>query len=166
MKGYIPIEMPTKRYIRAFIIAQLGSKPVMSSDHVIGNKFTDVLQRHCNERRTEFARKHYDASLRVYVSINVFRRLGANLNETNVKNFNCFVQALIKDKVRFLLDVYVPLLGSFHAALGKVRETMGIEDDDWESDSIQKDYYRYRIKNKVPLLYKKRTGRRLLKMSF
>ena len=156
MKGYITIEIPTKKYIRAFIIAQLGAKPFMSTEHVIGNKLYDVLQRTGNERRSGRLNKLYECSLRVYISMHTFRQHGANLNDTNLRNFNGFVQGLIKDKIRFLLDLYVPAFGSFEKALVKAREVMKIEDEDWDSDSIKKDYYRYRVKRKMPLLYKKK----------
>lgn len=161
MKGYIPIEIPTKKYIRAFIITQLGEKPFMTSDHVIGNKFFDVLQRSTNERKTQFASKHYNSKIRVYISLHTFRRQGAHLNETNVKSFNRFLQHLIKDRVRFLLDIYVPEQKGFEKALTKVRDMMKIEDEDWDSDSIKKDYYRYRLKMKLPLLYQKRSDKAL-----
>ncbi len=159
MKGYIPIEIPTKKYIRAFILAQLGEKPYMSTDHVIGCKFFDVLQRSTNERKLQFASKHYNAKIRVYITLHTFRQQGANLNETNVKSFNRFVQGLIKDRVRFLLDVYVPDSKSFERALVRVREVMKIDDEDWDSESIKKDYYRYRLKNDLPLLYQKKTDK-------
>ena len=155
MKGYIPIEIPTKKYIRAFIIAQLGPKPLMSSEHVIGSVLINVLQRTCNERRTGRPNKLYDVTLRLYITMHTFRQRGVNLNESNLRNFNSFVQALIKDKMRFLLDLYVPMFGSFEKALVRVREVMQIEDEDWDSDSIKKDYYRYRLKNNMPLLYNK-----------
>jgi hypothetical protein len=147
--------IPTKKYIRAFIVAQLGPKPVICNRDVIGNKLYDVLQHSTNAYKTDFSTKHYDAKLRVYVSLHTFKSRGANLNETNVKNFNAFLQALIKDKMRFLLDLYVPMFGSFEKALAITREVIKIEDEDWDSDSIKKDYYRYRIKKNLPLLYKK-----------
>lgn len=161
MKGYIPIEIPTKKYIRAFIIAQLGEKPFMTSDHLIGNKFHDVLQRSANERKAQFASKHYNAKIRVYISLHTFRRQGAHLNETNLKSFNRFLQHLIKDRIRFLLDIYVPEQKGFEKALAKVRGIMKIEDDDWDSDSIKKDYYRYRLQKNLPLLYQKHLDKTL-----
>jgi len=138
MKGYIPIEIPTKRYIRAFIITQLGPKPLMCTKDLIGNKLYDVLEHTTNEYRTDFARKHYNATVRLYISLHKFKQRGANLNETNVKNFNGFLQALIKDKMHFLLDLYVLMFGSFERALVIAREVVKIEDEDWETDSIKR----------------------------
>ena len=165
MKGYIPIEIPTKKYIRAFIIAQLGEKPLMSTDHVVGNKLFDVLQRSTNEKKKDFSTKHYNSTIRVYISMHTFQHRGANLNETNVKRFNQFLQHLIKDRLRFLLDVYVPEQKGFEKALIKVRAVMNIGDEDWDSDSIKKDYYRYRLKKSLPLLYQKKSEKDLPQMS-
>jgi hypothetical protein len=91
MKGYIPVETPTKKYIRAFIIAELGQKPLICTKDLIGNKLYDILQYATNERRNEFGTKRYDATIRVYISMHTFRQRGANLNETNFKNFNAFL---------------------------------------------------------------------------
>jgi hypothetical protein len=44
---------------------------------------------------------------------------------------------------------------SFDKSLRLVRQKLGIDDDDWEMQSIKKDYYRYRIKTGLPLLYNK-----------
>jgi len=166
MKGYIPIEIPTKKYIRAFIINQLGDKPFMTPDNIIGNKFFDVLERSTNERRTEFSAKHYNSKIRVYISLHTFRQRGSFLNETNVKNFNGFLQLLIKERVRFLLDFYVREYKSFEKALVEVRAVMKLNDEDWDTESIRKDYYRYRLKNNLPLLYQKSLEKTLPDMSF
>lgn len=153
--NYVPIEIPTKKYVKAFVFTQLGDHPRMSTDSVIGNKLFDVLQRSTNERRTEFPNKRYNCKMRVYVSLHTFRKQGANLNETNVQKFNLFCELLLKDKMRFLLDTFVALNNSFEKSLDQVREIMKIDDDDWETESIRKDYYRYRLRQKLPLLYEK-----------
>ena len=92
MKGYIPVEIPTKRYIKAFLCAKYGEKPLMTTDSKIGNKLYDLLCHKTNERKKEFANKRYNSTVRPLVSYHTFKQRGANLHETNIKSFNLFVE--------------------------------------------------------------------------
>lgn len=157
---YIPVEIPTKRYIKAYLTAHFGEKPLMNTDSIVGSKLYDLLQSKRNERKSEFASKRYNATVRLLVSFHTFHHRGANLNETNIKNFNLFVENLIKEQFRMYMDFYIDILPSFEANLPAVRQKLGIiHDDDWMDDSIKKDYYRYRISIGKPLLYKKNVAR-------
>lgn len=156
MRGYVSVDIPTKKYIRAYIIAQLGTPPVMNTEHVIGAKLFDLLQHSTNEERNQFGLLQYNDVVRVKITYHTFAQRGCNLNETNVKNFNLFLQHLIKEKMRFLLDFYIEQTGSFTTALELIREKhLLISDDDWETETIKKDYWRYRQRLGRPLLYRK-----------
>ncbi|HYC27874.1 MAG TPA: hypothetical protein VEB42_03645 [Chitinophagaceae bacterium] len=160
MKGYIPVEIPTKRYIKAYLCANLGEKPIMTSDHKIGNKFYDLLHNKRNERKSEFSNKRYNAKVRLFVNYHTFTHRGANLHETNIKNFNLFVEKEVKEKFYDLMDFYIEVLPSFEANLPLVRKKLGIIlDDDWSDDSMKKDYYRHRLEKGLPLLYNKTSAR-------
>lgn len=154
MKGYIPIEIPTKKYIKAYVRAQLGENPMMSTEHNIGSKFYDLLQHETNERRTEFASARYNAKMKLYVSYHTFYQRGAFLNETNIKSFNIYLELQIKTRFRHYMDFYLEIYPNFSANLPAVRRHLGIDIEAWDDDSLQKDYYRYRKKNNRPLLYK------------
>lgn len=154
MKGYIAVEIPTKKYIKAFICHHMGDKPVMSRDHAIGSKLCDLLIFQTNEDRKKFS-KHYNAVLRVYISMHVFHRRGCNLNETNIKYFNLFVEEILKKQFYFLMDFYIKIFPNFEANLPLVREDLGIDDENWSTDSMKKDYYRYRKSTGRSLLYRK-----------
>lgn len=159
MKGYIPIEIPTKRYIKAFLCSKFGEKPLMSPDSKIGNKFYDLLSNKRNERKSEFANKRYNARIRLFVSYHTFTHRGANLHETNIKNFNLFVEKEVKDQFYFLMDTYIEMLPSFEGNLPQVRQRLGIDLEDWSDDSMKKDYYRYRLEQGKSLLYDKTSAR-------
>ena len=163
MKGYFPIEIPTKKYIKAYIHAQLGDDPIINTEHRIGNKLYDVLNRHTNERKSEFPL--YNTRVKVYVNHHTFFHRGANLNETNIKNFNLFLEEEIKATYRMLMDFYIELLPSFEANLPEVRKKIGIDLDAWDTESIKKDYYRYRKRAGKPLLYKSNADRVILPKS-
>jgi hypothetical protein len=154
LKGYIPIEIPTKKYIKAYVTAQLGEKPLMSTDHNIGSKFYDLLLHETNEDRTRFSNVRYNAKLKLYVSYHTFYHRGAFLNQTNIKFFNLFIEKEIKSKFRHYMDFYIEILPNFMANLPMVRSLLGIDIDAWDDDSMKKDYYRYRKRNNKSLLYK------------
>lgn len=165
MKGYISIEIPTKRYIRAYLIKELGEQPVISTDHRIGNKLYDLLNHNTNERRTEFSNQRYNARMKLYVNYHIFFQRGATLNETNIKNFNLFVEDEIKSRYRMYMDFYISMFPSFERNLPQVRKHIGIDLEDWPCDSIKKDYYRYRLKTGKDLLYNSNEERVILSPS-
>ncbi len=91
----------------------------------------------------------------MYVNYHTFRQRGAYLHETNIKNFNTYIEREIKERFRFYMDFYIEILPSFESNLPTVRKKIGIDIEDWSDDSIRKDYYRYRLAAKKPLLYLK-----------
>jgi hypothetical protein len=155
MQGYIPVEIPTKKYVKAYIIAKLGARPAMNMHSTIGQKLYDVLEHKSNERKTEFSNERYNTRIKIYISKHTFINRGCYLNETNIKNFNIFVERELKTTFRLLMDHYIEVLPSFEAHLPALRKKIGIDIEDWSDDSIRKDYYRYRQKENLPPLYNK-----------
>lgn len=152
MKGFISIEIPTKNYIKAYIQSLHGPDPIMSKDHKLGEKLFDVLQHSTNADKLDFATRFYTTTIKLYIPMHMFRNRGANLNETNIRNFNLFVEKEVKDRFNFLMDTYIEILPSFEGNLPTVRQKLGIDVEEWSDDSIKKQYYRYRISNKKALL--------------
>lgn len=154
MKGWVPVEIPTKKYIKAYIISQLGEKPMMNTSHPIGKKLEDVLQHKANEYKNRFSSR-YDCYVRIYISRRMFARRGAHLNETNIKNFNVFVELLIKHRFYQMMDDFNEVLSGFEVHLPEVRRRLCIDIESWSDDSMKKDYYRYRKSKGKPMLYRK-----------
>lgn len=156
MKGYLSIEIPCKKYIKAYLIRQYGEKPVLNKDTEVGNKLFDLLVHKINDRKKEYSSKTYKDSIKVYVSIRTFHKRGGFLNETNVISFNRFLERRVKEKLYFLMNFYVDIVPSFESNLLIVRRELGIDEDAWETDSIKKDYYRYRRKHGMKKLNSKK----------
>jgi len=153
MNGYVPVEVPTKKYIKAYIISKLGEKPVMNtSDDVIGHKLYDLLEHSTNERRDQFECQHYTDIIRLYIPVRTFKKRGAFLNHTNIKNFNLFVEAELKNRLNSIMDDLIALYPSFENNLPEARKRLGIDIEAWSDDSIKKSYYRYRKRKGKPLL--------------
>ncbi len=156
MKGFVPVDIPTKKYIRAYIFTKFGSKPIMKTRGMeIGQKMHDLLQHSTNQRRTSFRCKYYTEMLRIYIPVKEFRRFGANLNESNIKNFNIFIETIIKGRFHTLMDDMISTLPNFQSNLPEVRKRIGIDKEAWSDDSMRKCYYRYRIATGKSLLYTK-----------
>lgn len=155
MKGFVPVEIPTKKYIKAYIVAQFGDRPLMNTDHNIGSMLYNILQRGTNDRRTQFSTKRYDANIKMYISRYTYETRGAHLNETNIKSFNVYIEREIKKTFRIYMDFFILIHPNFEANLPEVRRLVGIDVEAWNDDSIRKDYYRYRKRAGLPPLYKK-----------
>jgi len=157
MKGCIPIEIPTKSYIRAYIIAQLGEKPLMNTSHNIGLKMYDLLHHKTNEQDKKFTAENtrYNAKIKIYINYSLFKQRGFILNSTHTKNFNLFVEEEVKTRFHFLMDFFCEILPSFEANLPEVRRKLGIDLEAWPDDSMKKDYYRYRLRTRKEIFYKK-----------
>lgn len=156
MKGFVPVEIPTKRYIKAYIHSKLGEKPLMTTNgNTIGHKLYDLLQHSTNERATVFDSKHYTEKIRIYIPISIYKKRGAYLNQTNIKNFNIYVENEIKDRFHWMMDDLISALPNFSANLPEVRRRLGIDIESWSDDSMTKDYYRYRVATGKSLLYTK-----------
>jgi hypothetical protein len=151
MARFVSIDIPTKPYIKAYIINKLGEWPIMHTDtkgDPISRKLYDLLEHSTNEYRKVYAHILYTTVIRIRLPLHTFRQRGHCLNETNIKNFNLFVEDLVKHNFYILMDDYMDVLPSFVNNLPTVRKKLGITDADiWSDESMQKDYYRYRKKS-------------------
>lgn len=159
MKGKFSIIIPTKPYIKAYMMNLYGSEPIMDRKDNIGNKFYDLLVHATNERKTEYPKLRYSTTIKLYVTYRTFSRRGCNLNETNIMALNGFIEDEIKRMFYFMMNTYVAIFPSFEANLPKVRSNLGIDEEDWSTDSMKKDYYRYRKQNNLPSFYNKNSAR-------
>jgi hypothetical protein len=117
-----------------------------SNDNCIGSHLYDVMQHSTNERATSFQCQYYTEFIRVYIPINQFRKYGRNLNETNIKRFNRFVESLLKNRLFFCMDNMIEVLPNFISNLPELRRRFKITAEQWSDSSIRKAYYRYRLK--------------------
>lgn len=145
MKGFVPVDIPTKKYIKAYILAKLGAQPLMTlQGNSIGRKLYDLMEHSTNERADQFSSKHYTEKVKVYIPIRQFKRRGVNLNSSNIKNFNLFVEEELKHRFHTLMDDFVEQLPNVLSNLPEIRRRLGIDFEDWNDEAMIKSYYRYR----------------------
>jgi hypothetical protein len=149
MKGFVSIDIPTKPYIKAYVIHKLGPQLVIRNNaDTISSKLYDLLQHGTDEFASRPTSKMYTSKLRLFIPVQTFRKRGANINVTNLKNFNLFIEAEIKHWFYFIMDEYMSIHPNFMQNLPDVRRKLGIDLEAWSDDSMKKDYYRYRIGKK------------------
>lgn len=154
MSKYVSIEIPTKKYIKAFLIGQLGAKLIVKKNTWPGHMLYDLLNHQSNENQRKQSSR-YNTQLKLYISVSIMYHRGIFMNYNNIKRFNLFLESEIKERFHFYMDSKIEILPSFEANLPYVREKLGLDIEAWDSDSMKKDYYRYRVKTGKDLLYKK-----------
>lgn len=155
-EGYVPVDIPTKKYIKAYVLHKLGPKPYMDNQSSsIGDKLHDLLQHNLKDSASRFESKLYKETLRIYVPVNLYRKKAHHLNKENIKNFNLFIEAELKDHFHFMMDYIVTVLPNFTSNLPEIRRKLGIDVEAWKDDSMKKDYYRYRLRNNKSVEYTK-----------
>ena len=125
----------------------------MNTATYIGSKFYDLLM-HQDLKEEELGSGYsFTCEIKMYIPYHTFSKRGGFLSNANVKEFNSFVEAEIKNRFRQQMDFYLSIFPNFMENLPTVRKNIGIDIDSWDSDSMKKDYYRYRVRNNLPMLY-------------
>lgn len=146
MKGYVSVVIPTKPYLKAWILNELGETPLMNYKHHIGSKLVDLLEYKRNWRPNDYSSKSYPAQLKVYINHHFFQKHGCHLNETNIIRFNSYLEEYFKSMVHWKLDVYVLLTQNIDASMELLRDHLQLDEDVFPYEVLKKDYYRYRKK--------------------
>lgn len=152
MKGYIPVTIPTKKYIAAYLRHQYRSDVIIKKNTLIGNKLFDLLEHKMNNRGTEFGYGRYNTKIKIFIPMRTFQKRGGFLNESNVMNFNLFLEYLVKTHFYNMMNLLYDIHPAINQHLPYIRQSLGIDIEDWPDDSMRKDYYRYRLDNKVKLI--------------
>lgn len=152
MNGFIPVEIPTKPYIRQHLINRMGTTLKVKSDSLIGHFLLHLMQRSVDDEATDFAAIGYTTTMKLYIPGSVFKNWGANLSKTNIKHFNLFVQNLVKEEMRFYLNFYIENNHGLDESIEMVQAKMELPDDVMSYDAIKKDFYRWRQRMGKPML--------------
>jgi len=147
LRGYISVDIPVKRYTKAYIKNKLGEaiKLDRSQRHPVTEKLYDILEREATDPDRKRINLDYPVQVTFYLTISQFSRRGATLNHTNVKSFNAFCESLIKQRFYEVMDECWEVVPGFEKHLPYVRKVIGIDEESWSLDSMKKDYYRYRL---------------------
>lgn len=154
MNKYISVIIPTKRYIREFLISEYGEKIILPKRSLFGNKLYDLLSRSIDENERKID-TNFNCEMKIYVSLSTFYHRGILLSNRSIKDFNNLIESEIKNRFRTYMDFLIQIDPSFVKNLPVVREKLRLDLEAWDFESIKKDYYRYRKRIGKPLLYKK-----------
>lgn len=153
--GMVPVELYTKKHIKIYLQNNFGDKPFFKPDHIFHNYFMLCLSQgvFTNPQRIPT----YPEKIRVYITKWDYQRFGCWMSPKQMLWFNTHVDFYMKTVFRTYVDSYInhmpnPVLkDAFQYALTEMK----ITDDDWELETIKKDYYRSRKKRGKKLLYTK-----------
>ena len=133
------------------MVKELGTEMKLStSQHVIYNKLYDLLERKQDPDKLD-ATCNYNEKVTILISRAQFHKRGCNLNHTNIRSFNKFVEGMLKHRYHNLMDDLIAVRPGFERNLVIVRKRLGIDVEAWSDDSMKKDYYRSRLRRKMPL---------------
>lgn len=144
MKNFVAVDIPTRPYIKAYVMFKLGPYPKMeeNASESIGSKLYDLLKHSTNERASQYKKSTYKTTFRIYIPQMVFIKKGNNLNQTNIRGFNRFIEMEAKERFCQIMDDLTEVFPSFKNNLPEVRRKMGISNKYWPDASLRKIYYR------------------------
>lgn len=153
MKGYVPVNIPVKRYVKAYIEHNLAMPVKMDRKcrHSIVEKLYDYMEKDA-EPPSDTTLAEYPCTITVHITFDQFNRRGATVNNINIKNFNSFCETFVKENFRILMIDAWKVIPGFDCHLPALREALGITIEDWPDDSIKKDFYRYRKRMGLTIL--------------
>lgn len=153
--GTVPVDLKTKKHVKAFLLNNFGEKPFIESTHIFHNFLLLCLSHSLTYRINEVP--EYPEEMKIYITKKDYELYGCWMNPRQMQLFNSHVDFYMKSVMTVFVDVYLEFYphrvlkdGIYHA-LAKMK----ITEDDWEFDAVKKYYYRYRTRNGGKLLYNK-----------
>jgi hypothetical protein len=150
MKGYIKIIIPVRPFVRGYITNQYGINNAIKVDKkcFLGKKIFSLLSRVQQNQSKSFANMEmYKDQITIYISKYWMERRGCDLNADNIKEFNTYFETQIKERFIDIMNDLTELYDYVKPNIETARHKLGIEEDDWENSTLEKIWYRYRVKN-------------------
>lgn len=152
---FVKINIPTKRYLKAFLQNRFGEELLLSHHDPYGKCLYVLLSDNRKRKDMQPISGDYKEEMNVSLHRDAFRHYGFSISKTGVRAFNTFVEELFKEMVHSYIDGRLEVKPKLKDAIADMRIYFKIDDDDWDYESIKKDYYRYRKRNGKALLYEK-----------
>lgn len=152
----VPVQLYTKKHIKAYLLNNFGPKPCIDSTHIFHN-YLLLCFSHTLQLNIEQFLKGHTEEMAIYITRSDYKNYGSWLNARQMHFFNRHVDQYMKDILFAKIDTFLemdkkPVLKE---AIYYGINNLKVTDDDWEYETIVKSYYRYRTRNNLPLLYVK-----------
>jgi hypothetical protein len=144
----LEIEIPTKLYIKKYLNVKHGEPAILTRKDLVGAYLYELLEDPRKDRDQEAG--NFNQIITVSLPDRVLLRKGFYLTPTQICNFNSWMTRFIKLEMRNHIDLMLrqnPKL-EIRQAIYDYQTTYELHDDFFPFDTIKKDYYRHRIRNK------------------
>lgn len=115
----------------------------LASDKVLHRSFINHLTRSNHQRDKRISNKRYPVTVPIEINKNIFNRYGWELTDTEQVEFN----AEVEQRVKLILHTYVSMMSitgmSIKECIRRFRLATGINEFDWDEDSIRKEISRH-----------------------
>lgn len=151
----VSVQLHTKPHIRAFLHANFGERPIIDATHIFHNYLILCLSHSLTYRIPDVP--EYPVEMKIYITKNDYDRFGCWLNPRQMQLFNIHVDFYMKTLMAAHTDSYLMHKpnAKLKDALEYAMKELGVSDEDWDLETVTKNYYRSRLRRKKPLLYKK-----------
>ena len=154
LRGYMSVQIPVKPYVKAYIEHQFKHQKIVlnrTKKHPVTEQLLIMLQRPENQvderHEKRFSFRHQKAFIKIYISVEMYKRRGHHLTARNIMLFNSLMETHIKHQFYFLCHRAWKEQASFKAIIDGVRTELGIDDEAWDYDTMKRTFLRWRKNN-------------------
>jgi hypothetical protein len=138
----ISIKIPTKSYIKKFIITRYGIEHTVSKKSMLGVIIVSLLDK--NVLRPEYSFDSCDTEYTVHISEYYMNVRGFNLSVKTIKFLSVLLDKLFYEDLFTYMDISISKLNvSAQEALSCFFKEYNISEDELNFDSIYKKYQRH-----------------------
>jgi len=102
---YTSVSIPTKTYLRKFIHYKFGDAFFASGPHHIQKYLSNLLEKKVYNYHFTALNTQYNDKLVIFISVSTFHKLGFDIKQENVIEFNNYIEELFDEELyRFCQD--------------------------------------------------------------
>lgn len=149
-KNFI-VTVPVKPYVKRYIELNYGNPADFSSDASLQKLVHKCLSNPSTRYENKYENKlcTYTERIGIAISEDYFYRYGWQFTYTEIVNFGKTFEFVIKTKMILIVGTYTGMGLSFRHAIERYQERSGLSEQDWPYESIKKDYYRNKPREKI-----------------
>lgn len=145
------ITVPVKPYVKRFLENNYGS-PIDFHNHPHENDlFMRMLKKpsYIKDHMYQPDMSKFSCCVVIEISERCFYRNGWEISKTDIIAFGKHFERMAKMMMRTIVGVYISFGMPTNVAIAKFQTTFKMEEEYWAFDSILKDFFRYKILNKI-----------------
>ena len=143
------VELPTKPYVKQYIVLNYGNPANFSSNKFINERFRKCLTNPSNRNNRKYQNisfARHTHSLKVSISQDDFYRYGWELTATDIIAFGKLMEHHSKFLLCNMISFYMTYMNEKDAILA-FQNNFGFTEDIWPYDSVKKIYDRFALTN-------------------